>query len=249
MDFLFRQSCKQQVQEYFINQIRSGDLQAGEKLPPEIDLAQSFSVSRNTLREALKSLEAIGVLEIRRGKGSFVALDARKRISDMELLRYLPFENAYSAVLEAKNALEPEVARLAALRRTEEDILEMKTILETPIDSNFSLESVFQTCVASAAKSQVLFGYIRSVYQQLLETEYPKLLLQLHISDLRVDQSRIFEAIVRGDEEWAYQVAKQTADKRYRQLCDHQRLDCETPEQENIPEKRNSVFLCVPADE
>ena len=59
--------------------VRCGDLKAGDKLPPEIELAQSLSLSRSTLREALKSLEAIGILETVRGQGTFVTMDARKQ--------------------------------------------------------------------------------------------------------------------------------------------------------------------------
>lgn len=172
----FRQSCNHQVQEYFINLVRCGDLKAGDKLPPEIDLAQSFSISRNTLREALKSLEALGVLETVRGQGTFVTPDVRKCIADMDLVRCFSMENDFQALLEAKNTLVPEMARLAALRRTEEDLAEMGAVLDTPMDSCFSAESMFQIRVASTAKSSVLSGYLRSVYQRLLETEYPKLI-------------------------------------------------------------------------
>lgn len=239
----FRQSCNHQVQEYFINLVRCGDLKAGDKLPPEIDLAQSFSISRNTLREALKSLEALGVLETVRGQGTFVTPDARKRIADMDLVRCFSMENDFQALLEAKNTLVPEMARLAALRRTEEDLAEMGAVLDTPMDSCFSAESMFQIRVASTAKSSVLSGYLRSVYQRLLETEYPKLLSRLPISDIQSGQRQILEAIAQADEESAYQIAKRVSDNRYLQVFENLVTESGDTATQEERQQKHSVFL------
>ena len=233
------------MQEYYINQIRCGDLKTGDKLPPEIELARSFSISWNTLREVLKSLEALGVLETVRGQGTFVAADARKRIADMDLVRCFSMENDFQALLEAKNALMSEIARLAAMRRTEDDIAEMGAVLSTPIDSGFSAESIFQIRVANAAKSPVLSGYVRSVYQQLLETEYPRLLLRLPISDIRLGQRQILEAIAQADEEKVHQTAKRVSDIRYLQLFENCMTENRDSTAQEANQQKHSVFINV----
>lgn len=75
-----------------IEQIQKGNWAQGSKLPGEIELANSFSVSRNIMREALKILENFGVLDARNGIGTFVSEHAIENIENM-LYRILRFRN------------------------------------------------------------------------------------------------------------------------------------------------------------
>ncbi|CAH0194475.1 Pyruvate dehydrogenase complex repressor [Peribacillus sp. Bi96] len=98
--------------------IESGEWKIGHQIPPEMDLIKQFDVSRNTLREAVRSLVYAGLLVTKQGKGTFVksssALGAafQRRIQQSSLLE----------TLEVRHALEREGAQLAALRRDKEDI-------------------------------------------------------------------------------------------------------------------------------
>ena len=161
----------------------------------------------------------------------------------MDLLRYISTENDMQALLEAKNTLVPEMARLAALRRTEEDLTEMEAVLDTPMDSCFSAESMFQIRVASTAKSSILSGYLRSVYQRLLETEYPKLLSRLPISEIQSGQRQILAAIAQADEERAYQIAKRVSDNRYLQVFENLVTESGDTATQEERQQKHSVFL------
>src|SRR4051794_18894664 len=99
----------EQIAERLAADIRSGALVPGERLPSERELARTLEVSRASVREALASLQLQGVVETRKGAGTFVA--ARPPGNGE-----LPHDASPSAVLEARLALEPAVARLAAAR-------------------------------------------------------------------------------------------------------------------------------------
>jgi DNA-binding FadR family transcriptional regulator len=110
----------EQVADHLIAEIRQGRLPAGTRLPGERDLAQRFGVGRASVREALGALQVRGVVETRPGAGSFVAVDARERLSAKDAggvaLPDLPADASPSALLEARRILEPGIAGLAARR-------------------------------------------------------------------------------------------------------------------------------------
>ena len=82
-----RKAVSELVVQRILDLIKNGQLQAGEKLPSERDLAQLLDVSRPTVREALRALSILGVLEIRHGGGVFVtSLDASELMNPAGLL-------------------------------------------------------------------------------------------------------------------------------------------------------------------
>ena len=95
----------------------------GAKLPNEPRLCQLFGVSRTTLREAVRSLAAQGYVEVRRGSGTFV-LD-RSPAPDIGLQRLECLRTRLRALFEIRMMLEPQAARLACLRGTDEELQEI----------------------------------------------------------------------------------------------------------------------------
>lgn len=118
------------------NQILSGALAPGEKIPPERELAETFQVNRATLREALRRLENLELVEIRHGDGLYVKnylesgnLDLIKAAANLD-----GREETVLDILEARRYLMPQMAALAAARRTDEDLLELEqAILRTDL--------------------------------------------------------------------------------------------------------------------
>ncbi len=92
----------------------------GDKLPNEIELSQELNVSRTTLREAIKILVAYNILEIRRGKGTYVTKKAFEQPQDLEQLCAVKV-NAKD-LYEMRLIFEPEAAYLAAIRGTDAEI-------------------------------------------------------------------------------------------------------------------------------
>ena len=98
-----------------------GRLAPGEKLPNELNLAKELGVSRTTLRDALRALTTQGILEVRRGKGTFVA----ERTADSDTLNFSELgriRGQLRDLFELRSLVEPPAARLACRRATEQEL-------------------------------------------------------------------------------------------------------------------------------
>lgn len=124
-----RSNITEQVFEQLKQQIITGIWARGDRIPSENELAEIFDVSRITVRQALQKLAALGLIETRVGEGSFITNNIESRISSMIPLAYLG-ENDVFQVLEFRRVIEIESAGLAAIKATEDDIAELKKILE-----------------------------------------------------------------------------------------------------------------------
>ncbi|MNO60063.1 putative L-lactate dehydrogenase operon regulatory protein [compost metagenome] len=110
--------------EQIRQRIDTGIWLLGQRLPPEPELAEVLGMSRNTVREAVRVLTFSGVLEVRQGDGTYVRACADP-LGTMLALARSPVEQT----LEARAMIEVEAARLAALRRTDEDLLALREAL------------------------------------------------------------------------------------------------------------------------
>jgi DNA-binding FadR family transcriptional regulator len=107
-------------------QIASGTWPIGERIPPESELVERLQVGRGTVREAIKALAHIGLLEVRQGDGTYVK--SRSELGGVLRRRMLNVTDIH--VHEVRRALEVEGARLAAKRRTDEDLAAMTAALD-----------------------------------------------------------------------------------------------------------------------
>lgn len=114
-------SAADQVYDRLRQLITSGTWKAGEKIPTEGQLAEEFAVNRLTVRVALQRLQAIGLLDIRVGSGTYVKeFDMCGNIQELSAF-YMDATSPQDA-LEYRHVIEMECARLAVERRTEEDL-------------------------------------------------------------------------------------------------------------------------------
>jgi DNA-binding FadR family transcriptional regulator len=114
-----------QVIDQLKEQITSGSWQMNGKIPTETVLAEQLGVGRNTVREAVRALTHAGLLECRQGDGTYVR--ATSELSGAMLRRLKQAEQL--EILEVRRALEVESARLAAARRTDDDIKRIEAAL------------------------------------------------------------------------------------------------------------------------
>ncbi len=119
--------------DYVANQIRDyiigEEIKAGQKLPTEKALSDKFLVSRSTIREAMKILEAENIVEIKHGLGSFVALNTGLSRDPLGL-SFTNQSRLLPELMEVRLIMEPDIARIAALRRTKEDIEIMSQLID-----------------------------------------------------------------------------------------------------------------------
>lgn len=192
-----RRSAAEEVRAQLVAVIESGQLRVDDRLPSEAELAQRFGVSRPIVREALGTLQALGLTTSYAGRGTFVISNTAKT--------FLSFGQHSSADLnEIRRCLEVPAARLAAERRREEDVAELARILGEH-DSAQSAEGavrydgLFHCAIAKATGNELfarLIGDIREILQEQ----------SLAISTIRDSGSRaagehraVFDAIGRRD--------------------------------------------------
>ncbi len=101
--------------------IECNELDAGSRLPTERELAESFGVSRATIRQAEAELQALGIVEIKTGSGAYVAGQAKSSSADEGLLEITALE-----LTEARSLLESEAAALAAVHITDQELSELE---------------------------------------------------------------------------------------------------------------------------
>jgi len=130
---MLRAIKKTRIYEEVVSQvhelIRDGKLKAGDQLPAERELAETFKVSRTSVREALRALEAQGLVISRTGMGTFVAdLPIESLVTPLAKL-LIEEKTALADIFELRKLIEPHIASLAAERATKRDIGRMKRIL------------------------------------------------------------------------------------------------------------------------
>ncbi len=115
---------QQTAERLYVSIVAEGRLAPGEKLPNELALAQQLGVSRATLREAIRTLTEREVLEVRRGKGTFVSPRVRE-IEDFGFGRLEGVKGRLRDLFEVREIFEPRAAALACVRATEEELREI----------------------------------------------------------------------------------------------------------------------------
>jgi GntR family transcriptional repressor for pyruvate dehydrogenase complex len=111
--------------------ITTGRLSPGDRLPPEKELSESLGLSRSSLREAVKALEVIRVLDVRRGDGTYVtSLEPRLLLEALSFVVDLHDDRSVLEIFGVRRILEPAAARLAATRMTDEQLDALEQLLE-----------------------------------------------------------------------------------------------------------------------
>jgi len=157
--------------------VGGGQFKTGERIPPERELAEHFQVSRNTVREAIKALAEKGLLVSRRGAGTFVAHEALTCIVHGETRRH----KRLTEILELRNLLEPQIARLAARRITLEQIRDLKENLQQQqehlddLTIQARLDDQFHYQIVQAAGNTVLKELYDAMYEALAESRSQEL--------------------------------------------------------------------------
>ena len=106
--------------------IKDGGLGPGDRLPPEAQLSDLLGVSRGSTREAVRALVAVGVLDVRRGDGTFVTnLSAETLLTGLGRAVELMGEESILELVETRRVIEPQVTALAAMRATAEERAEI----------------------------------------------------------------------------------------------------------------------------
>ncbi|MCS7462374.1 FadR family transcriptional regulator [Paenibacillus doosanensis] len=191
-------------------QIVSGALQPGQKLPSAKELSERFQVGRSTVREALSALKAMGLVEIHQGEGSYVrsieAQDVDLPVFDSLLMS----RETVMELIEARKALEISNAALAAEKRNDQDIAKFEAVLSKMEDFLGNEEEgersdmMFHLTLAQATHNSIMERMIDSISTQMQAAIRETRRLQMYSSktvsrQLLKEHRAIYEAILKGD--------------------------------------------------
>jgi len=183
--------------------IAEGRLKSGDRLPPERDLAEKFVVSRTSVREALRVLESLGLIEIRAGEGTFVrGVSVESLIEPLALVMAAQRE-AIGELFEARRVLEPAIAALAAGRATPEEIHEMERILEDQAKeiaagkTGLAQDAAFHTAIGTAAHNRAITRIAHAIMDLLTQSREESLNTPGRPTRSHQDHRRILQAITR----------------------------------------------------
>lgn len=190
--------------------ILDGELAPGDRLPPERELADHFGVSRVSIREALRELENLGLIDRKPGRGTIV-LAPGDRLT--VLSGALDQDPELHHIMELRAIVEPPIARLTANRATERDITQLRELIEAmerdvTKERYAELDRAFHQSIAQYAHNPLLEFINERIAQQIA----PSRASRYQTKERRVMSSaahrRIYEAIAAGDGALAEQEAR-----------------------------------------
>jgi len=216
--------------------IQRGELNHGDRLPPERDLAKLLGVSRPTLRAGIRTLAAVGILQSKQGAGTFVMEAEKSPTLDSSSLRMMAALHGFTSaeMFEARLALEMSIAGLAAMRATSEqmtlmseEIAGMFANLDKP--EQFLVHDMnFHQTIAAASGNRILTALMNMVAKILFEARSKTVKRATDLKESAEMHRNIYRAIREGNPEAASQT-----------MHDHLLLAQEAQAQEKIKDFAN----------
>lgn len=191
--------------------IATGQLKSGDRLPTERELAESFMVSRTSVREALRALEAMGLIRSKPGEGTFVREITIEALIEPFASLIFAQKGTVLEVLEVRKLLEPIIAGLAAARATPEDLAQMEAALDAQAKevaagrSGVEGDREFHYTIAVAAQNKVILRIVNAMVDLLSEVREEALQVQGRPAKTLAMHRRVLDAIRAGDRDGAQQ--------------------------------------------
>jgi GntR family transcriptional repressor for pyruvate dehydrogenase complex len=203
------------IYEEIVRQVKAmiaeGRLKSGDQLPPERELAEKFLVSRTSVREALRALESLGLIDIRPGEGTFVREVSVESLIQPLALVMASQREAISELFEARRLIEPLIAGLAAARATADDLHEMERILEEQARevaagrTGLAQDARFHAALASAAHNRAITRILGAIIDLLAQSREESLNTPGRPQRSHLDHRRVLDAVRSGDDTAARQ--------------------------------------------
>jgi GntR family transcriptional repressor for pyruvate dehydrogenase complex len=207
---------KKKAYEDIVQQIRTlieeGKLKRNDHLPSERDLSETFRVSRTTVREAIRTLESMKLLQSRQGNGTYVVASSEEALIQPLAAALFNEKDDIRDIFTIRKIIEPHVVELAAENASPEEIEEMERILgrqEISIECGENIietDSAFHNLMANATKSRVIERLIIALIDLLKQSREQYLSEDENDERARMSlkgHQRILDAIKKGDREAA----------------------------------------------
>ena len=192
-----------QVIEEIKNKIKSGDIKKGDKLPSEREMAESLSVSRTSVREAVRALEVIGLVESKQGAGNYIRANFDNSLFEPLSIMFMLQESSIKEMYDLRETLELQCAKLSA-QNIEDNELELLTAILDRMyvarseEESLGLDIKFHYLIAKTSRNVLLINVL-DVISQLMDEFIKKSRMQiLHEGNTRENLLEIHENLVRA---------------------------------------------------
>lgn len=200
----------EQIVEQIEERILSGELQEGDRLPTERELAEQFEVSRTAVREAINALVQRGLVDARPGRGTFVVYGTPQALKhSLGLMMRIGQTGKSADLVEVRELLEPEIAALAATRATEEHIAAMQQAVETmdatldDADAFIAADDRFHLALAEGTQNPLILMLLDPIVELLHEQRIRVSLVSDGPERGQYHHKQILDAIIRRNSEAA----------------------------------------------
>ena len=186
--------------------ITSGELGPGDRLPKEADLAIRLGLSRNSLREAIRALSMIRVLDVRQGDGTYVtSLEPRLLLEAMSFVIDLHQDLSVLEIFEVRRILEPAAAALAAQRVTPEDVETLRGMVgsvadDTSVEDLVAHDLSFHRHISELSGNAYLSSLLDTLASSTVRARIWRGLTEKNaVAQTLAEHRRIVDALAAGD--------------------------------------------------
>lgn len=195
------------ISDYILDSILSGTLKPGDKLASDRDLALQFDVGRTIIREALKVISVLGLIDIRPGQGTFICQSSTNFFLLPLSWGFFIGEQNVNDIIEVRNVLEIQSAQLAAKKATDEHILMMKKVIEQSriavqnkdIKEFLDCDIDFHLIIAQASQNKIVHNLLTTSRNLIKHISKSGIYTEEHMGIIHNEHEMIYKAISHKD--------------------------------------------------
>ena len=193
--------------------VKKGELKSGEKLPSERELADKLEVSRTSVREALKALTMLGLIESKHGEGNFIKSNFENSLLEPLSIVFLLIGSKNEDIIELRRIIEPEAAGLAAKNITESELRDLKEImkeLNNSLDAEIcaQLDKKFHYKIAQASGNHLISTIMFSISSLIEKYIDSSRIHNINKKVVKLQHEEIYKALESRDSKKASEYVK-----------------------------------------
>ena len=201
-----RPTVIEEILQQILSLIRQADLRPGDRLPSEKEITTATNASRPSVREALRALKTMGIVETRPGAGSYLKTIESASLIRHEVVSLVLMGESTNEVIAARKVLECEVARLAS-HRSPEELASLEHILDDmrarAISGKGMYESTwtFHMALAEVAGNRVMAKLVRILYDMVGEVQKRVYWPNIDLQEEFESHEKLYRAVLSGEDQ------------------------------------------------
>lgn len=201
------------ISEYLTDSILSGELRPGDKLPSDRTLSGMFQVGRTSIREALKVLSVLGLIDIRPGQGTFICRESSSFFTLPLSWSFFMGEHNINYIIDVRNILEAESAKQAATMALEPNLAKLSQVFgqmreayhTKNLQSFLDLDLDFHLAIAECSQNPIIYNLLLTSRKLVRYISKSGMVSLEHLNQIYEEHTRIYQAIKDRDADAAEQ--------------------------------------------